>query len=77
MELNGQDDYFARWVQGICAVLLLLLGVFLFYLEFSMPSYRRYRTAEIGAGSGCFYLAYRCGLYAVTGQANVNRDDPF
>ncbi len=77
MELNGQDDTFARWVQGICALLLLLLGSFLFYLDFVTPSYRRYNTAELGAGSGCFYLAYRCGLYAVTGRANVNRDDTF
>lgn len=71
MELNGQGDYFARWIEAACAVPLLLVGLLCVYLLPSALGILLF--AKWGIGFGSFYLAYRCLRYALTGKNNINR----
>ena len=68
-----EEDYTARWVQGISAVFLALFTIGGTYLIFHMFSI----MLLIGGIPVCYAsarLCWRCTRYAVTGKGNVNRD---
>ncbi len=75
MELNGPDDSFARWVQALCAIPLLLFGAVCVYFVYTSPFWSYFYIVRTGLGIGAFYYAFRCLRYAITGKGNVNRDD--
>jgi hypothetical protein len=59
---------FARWVQFVCAIPPLAVGIAVEYYWWQRPWY--------GAGGlGLIILGGRCLWYAITGKDNVNRDD--
>ncbi|HEY4358012.1 MAG TPA: hypothetical protein VGN16_19855 [Acidobacteriaceae bacterium] len=68
-----EQDYTARWVQGISAVFLAAFtvgGVYLMFNAFSI-------MLLIGGIPVCLAstrLCWRCTRYAITGRGNVNRD---
>ena len=73
-----EDDQFARWVQGICALALIAFD-FAFGMLIKMGFGSGYGSTatvcETGILIGALYLAARCGWYAITGRNNINRDD--
>jgi hypothetical protein len=75
MELNGRDDYFARWLHAICAIPLLLFIFFDFWAVWTAGVYGVFFATRCGGGGIAFYLTYRLLKYAVTGKDNINRDD--
>jgi len=70
-----EGDHFGRWVQFVCALLLLAVAVFFGYLGMSEPSYGRTQDAIYSVVIGSLILAGRCLWYAITGKDNINRDD--
>jgi hypothetical protein len=74
MALWGEDDTEGRWLQGVCAVLLLPFALVALYLTIH-ATVLMYRLGGIGLGYYSVRLCWRCAYYAATGKNNVNRDD--
>lgn len=78
MEINGKDDYFARWLQGLCAIPLFGgVLVVIWLLKHQDPAARPdYDQIEWlwGLLVGLNILLVRCLWYAFVGTGNVNRD---
>jgi hypothetical protein len=70
-----EDDTFARVVQFLCGLALIVFIFSDFYVLQSGSWNSDYTTAGIGIGCGAAYLASRCLWYAITGKDNINRDD--
>jgi hypothetical protein len=73
--IGDENDSFARGVQGICAMVLLPLGLLVEYYSWTHPWSSSYRFGASTGGFGILYVGYRCARYALTGQGNINRDD--
>ncbi len=71
MEFNGKDDYLARWIHGISAIVLGLAGVIL--LRF-FGNEDRFSSRLNVAGFFALLLAMRCAWYAISGRGNPNND---
>ncbi|WP_187143442.1 hypothetical protein [Terriglobus albidus] len=71
MEFNGKDDYLARWIHGISAIVLGFAGVIL--LRF-FGDYNRWDLRLNLAGFAALLLAIRCAWYAISGRGNPNND---
>ncbi len=72
--IGDENDSFARGVQGICAIVLLPLGLLIEYYTWTRP-WGSYRYGSGAGGCGFLYVGYRCAAYALTGRGNINRDD--
>jgi len=72
-----ENDSFARWVQLLCAIPLIALGVVVEYYDWTSirggSSSLRYGTGAFGLG--CLYLGVRCLWYAITGRDNINNEE--
>ena len=75
MSLYGEDDYFGRWIQGICAVPLIVFVIYDLSTLFTSAGFGVYDGIRSAAGTAALYLACRFVLYALTGKNNINRDD--
>jgi len=73
--IGDEKDSFARSVQGACALVLLPLGLLIEYYNWTRPWNSAYQYGAGAGGFGILYVGYRCGLYALTGKRNINRDD--
>lgn len=73
--IGDENDSFARGVQGICAVLLLPLGLLIEYYDWTQTWNSSYRYGAGAGGLGLLYVGVRCAVYALTGKSNINRDD--
>jgi hypothetical protein len=73
--MNDGEDHFARWVQGLCAVPLILFVLVELYFLFSGSIFGIWIFVQGGLGVGSIYLTYRCLKYAITGRDNINRDE--
>ncbi len=75
MELNGKDDSFARWLQGVCALLLFGVLLFLVWMLRDLDSTESDGYFWlVGLAVAIAFLVVRCGWYAITGEGNINRD---
>jgi hypothetical protein len=75
-----KQDTFTRWLQGILAVVIFFVSVFLIALEIRYLSSSGYSSFGdrnlLGVlGFGGFYVSFRCLWYAITGEDNINRED--
>jgi hypothetical protein len=71
----GADDTFGRWIQLLCALVLIPLGVLIEYWWWTTPYSSMTCRAFAATGLAMMYLGYRCTRYATTGKNNINRDD--
>jgi hypothetical protein len=73
--LNSKEDYFARWVHGICAVPLLLFILIEVYLTLHGSIFGVWALFKLSAcGCGTFFIFFRLLKYAFTGERNINND---
>jgi len=70
-----EEDYTARWIQGICAIFLALFALVDVYLLLHTAFAFFYLLAGGTLLVGSVRLCWRCLKYAITGKGNVNRDD--
>jgi len=69
-----EEDYTARWIQGICAIFLAAFAIGGAYMLFNST----FLMLKFGGGAvfvGSVRLCWRCLHYAATGKGNINRDD--
>jgi hypothetical protein len=71
----GKNDTFGRWLQFICALLLIPFGAVIEYYWWTQPSPSSVHRVFAAGGFGCLYLGLRCLWYAITGKDNINRDE--
>jgi len=73
MELNGKDDYLARWIHGICAFILGVISISLLALTFLITRNGLRGPLVLGAGGvGAAFFSFRLARYAITGRHNIN-----
>ena len=71
-----EKDYFGRWVQGVCAVVLGAVAVGgIIFIVLAGNTLTLLRSGIVAATLGCIGVGWRCARYAITGRNNINRDD--
>jgi hypothetical protein len=69
-----EQDYFSRWVQGICALILGFGAVGGIYMM-THSTITMFRLGGVAATIGCIRVSWRCACYAITGRNSINRDE--
>lgn len=69
-----EEDYTARWIQGICAIFLAVFALVAGYFVYTSPIFMLMIGGVVVFVTSA-RLCWRCARYAVTGKGNVNRDE--
>jgi hypothetical protein len=72
LEIDGKNEYVARWIHGLCAIPVLVFLLIDVWLMIHGSLFEPWGPWKLSAGGFGVYLLFRLLQYAFTGEGNIN-----